>query len=95
MALDYWALARWGAHKYGFIPAKETTHLGGIHFSVTKCKFHPGNVGGKVIITLNGLDLYDIELGYVSRGSYEWVSVKTFEDIYCDQLVDILSRELE
>ena len=95
MALDWWALARWGAHKYGFIPAKKTTHRGGLHFTTSKCKFHPQNVSGKVIITLNRLDLYDIELGYVARRTYEWVSVKKYTDIYNDQLVDILSRELE
>ena len=36
-------------------------------------------------ITLNGLDLYDIEFGRVHGINY--TVKKTFDDIYCDQLI--------
>ena len=53
---------------------------------------------GKVIIKLNGMDLYDIEfwiVGVYDKEPYIYSKqVKEINDIYCDQLGQILKEEL-
>jgi len=41
-------------------------------------------------ITLNGLDLYDIEFGKIKR--YDYDVVNTVENVYCDQVKDIIEE---
>ncbi len=45
--------------------------------------------GGRVQITLNGLDLYDIEVFRVRKGQKN--IVKTVNDIYFDNLTEVLT----
>lgn len=80
-ALSPSALMSWGAKRL-------IGHNDGLQFQVNGLKHK-----GIVFIKLNGRDLYDIEIGRVRLG--EWISVNKKEDIYCDQLVEILDELIE
>lgn len=47
----------------------------------------------KIIIKLNGLDLYDIELGNYSSRKFEYKTKEIINNVYCDQLKEILESE--
>lgn len=57
----------------------------GLSFSF-KCKSKINYVK----ITLNGLDLYDVEMGKIRAGIYK--VIRKEEDIYCDMLVDLIEE---
>lgn len=42
----------------------------------------------KLIIRLNGLDLYDIEIGRMNRRTFEWVVEGQVANVYADQLAE-------
>jgi len=44
-----------------------------------------------LIITLNGNDLYDLE--FLAMKKYEVVSLKTVEDIFCENLREVFEAE--
>ncbi len=66
---------------------------GAHHFSHTynslKFWFQDCNKADVCRITLNGLDLYDIEFFKSKATEPEDTTVKTYENIYCDQLTDL------
>lgn len=62
----------------------------GLQFDVNGLVFK-----GKVIIKLNGMDLYDITFGRMNRKTYEFDVKETAEGVYCDQLVEILDHYIE
>ena len=81
--LDHMALFAWGfKNAFGLED--------GVQFDVNGLKFK-----GKVIIKLNGSDLYDITFGRMNRKTFEFDVKETAEDIYCDQLVEILDHYIE
>lgn len=64
---------------------------GGYNFVALKngVSFRIKNRGANFIkITLNSRDLYDVEIGRIFSGNYK--VVKTFEDVYFDQLYEVL-----
>jgi len=82
-AQDVWAMGAWAARNL----------VGGedhLKFDVNGHKFK-----GKVIITLNAMDLYDITFGKVNLKTFEFDVKKTAEGIYCDQLIEILDHYIE
>jgi hypothetical protein len=40
----------------------------------------------RLVIKVNGRDLYDIEIGRLHRRTREWIPEAQTRDIYCDQL---------
>ncbi|NQY08653.1 MAG: hypothetical protein HRT71_03960 [Flavobacteriales bacterium] len=76
---DKWALGAYGAHNYVALPETKE-YRGGLRFQVSG--FHHS---GFVMISLNWVDTY-----VISFLSYEGDVVEQYEDVYCDQLVDIL-----
>lgn len=82
-ALDHMALFAWG-FKNG-VGLED-----GVQFDVNGLKFK-----GKVIIKLNGMDLYDITFGRMNRKTFEFDVKHTAEGVYCDQLVEILDHYIE
>lgn len=50
--------------------------------------------GHFLTVTLNGRDLYDVVHTRKKRGKYEWVTVESKSDIYCDQLSDVIYHML-
>ena len=81
-------LDRWALGAYGMINAVGLDD--GIQFDVKGLKFK-----GKVIIKLNGMDLYDITFGRMNGKTFEFDVKHTSEGIYCDQLVEILDHYIE
>jgi hypothetical protein len=87
---DKWALASWGAKNFVTFDAGKDlnmAHEGGLKFKVKGSKFK-----GWVMIYLTPMDLYTIVLGRV-RG-VDWKVVKTIDNIYFDQLVEILNENI-
>jgi len=68
----------WGAHKF----------KGGSNYLIFKVQGF--KLKGQVKITLNSLDLYDIEF-INSKGKV----IKTVEGIYFDQLIETIDNEVE
>lgn len=104
-AIDPRALWAWGVKPKSFIALDETDkRLGGLQFDPSNC---PHLKRGRVHISLNGLDLYDITVYRWGRQkskfqlspnktSYDSVLkvVETFEGAYAEDLVRILDRIL-
>lgn len=63
------------------------TFENGIQFDVFGSIFK-----GRVLITLNPDDLYDIELGRINRKTLQWISVKKVTDIFVEDLVSTLDK---
>ena len=42
----------------------------------------------KILIKLNGRDLYEVEVGYVSRDAYQWIVVAQESDVHVEDLRD-------
>ena len=77
--LDKSALMAWGANSYCSL--SQTKHrVGGLSFKVNGLTHQ-----GWVTIELNWLDTYNVIFTNENRDV-----VKTFEDIYCDMLVNII-----
>lgn len=90
-ATDRAALMAWGARN--FVSMSEGTfeghgQLGGIMFMVNGLKFR-----GKVVIRLMASDTYTIETGRIYKG--EWKRSRLVDDIYCDNLVDVIDALIE
>ena len=49
---------------------------------------------GKVIIKVNGMDTYDVELWKVQLEPFDVQKLKEINDVYCDELGNVLKREL-
>ena len=81
--IDKWALGAWGARQ--FIATNDPP---GVQFLVNGRKFK-----GKVIITLNGKDLYDVEFGIIKMPN--WVSKHKEHDIYVEELVKVIDDYVE
>lgn len=82
-ALDGMAWYAWGA--------KNAMGLDdGIQFDVKGLEFK-----GKVIIKLNGSDLYDITFGRMNRKTFEFDVEHETKDIFCEDLVEILDHYIE
>lgn len=82
-ALDGMAWYAWGA--------KNAMGLDdGIQFDVKGLVFK-----GKVIIKLNGSDLYDITFGRMNRKTFKFDVEHETKDIFCEQLVEILDHYIE
>ena len=43
------------------------------------------------MITLNGLDLYDVKFIKINRKTFVWKTIETFNDVYNDMLQSIFS----
>jgi hypothetical protein len=82
-SLDKWALGAWGAQDF-----VSTNNPSSLQFRVNGAKFK-----GKVVIHLNGKDLYDIDFG-VGK-DLKWVSKHKEHDIYAEDLVKILDDYIE
>jgi hypothetical protein len=77
--IDFWALGAYGACNYVNIP-QSNDYYGGVVFKVNGF-----NHKGWVSIRLTFSDLY--EINFIVEGGKV---IKTTEDVYCDQLVNIL-----
>lgn len=86
---DKMALIAWGANQYGALP-ETNTHLGGIEFKIRTPLYQRGV---RVQVLLNGCDLYDIRVLKVS--TKEVKEIEKIEDIYCDQLVEVIDSMIE
>lgn len=91
--LDPMALPSWGARDFVGLPAGHAligipgNHLGGVMFMVRGRK--PGMArGGKIIILLNGRDLYDVIAGNVSGGA--WKVIDEVNDVFFDMLPKVI-----
>ncbi len=51
-----------------------------------------GRVLRKLIIRLNGADLYDIEIGRMNRRTLDWIVEGQVHDLYADQLAEAAIR---
>lgn len=80
-AIDKWALDSWGAKK--FVSSKD-----GIQFDVRGPKFR-----GRVVITLDKLsDTYAVDFGNVRK--LEWVSKKLLQNVFAEDLVNVLDQQI-
>jgi len=92
-AMDPMALPSWGAKDFVGLPAGHAligipgNHLGGVMFMVRGTKPGMGR-GGKIIILLNGRDLYDVIAGNASGGA--WKVIGEVNDVYFDQLLQAI-----
>lgn len=79
-AFDRFALPAWGAKDFVAL-----SNEGGIRFKTSGlCKW-------KGFVTVkydHGSDLYNLEFGRVRK--YEYKVDKTYEGVYCDQLVELI-----
>jgi len=83
LAQDPWAMGAYGARNL----------VGGedrLQFDVSGRTFK-----GKVIITLNAMDLYDITFGRMNRKTFEFDVKTTAEGVYFDQLIGVLDHQIE
>lgn len=81
----------WGARQYAALPEQkigEKLQLGGLQFRVSGYKHK-----GLVIVRLMANDTYKVEIGNVVKGS--WKAKKTFDEVYCDQLTEIIDDSVE
>ncbi|GAA1961678.1 hypothetical protein [Amycolatopsis minnesotensis] len=46
----------------------------------------------KIIVKLNGSDLYEVEVGYLQLPSYEWNVIEQVSDVYADSLPEVVRR---
>lgn len=95
MALGTIDLMAWGAKNFQSFSEKffkeDLSHLGGLFFKVNALLHKQ-----KVMIRLQGNDLYHVEIGNIRNGV--WVKKKNSEtktDIYCDDLIDIIDAMVE
>ena len=95
-AMNRLALPSWGARDFvsfdGFreiAPGNRIGGLGGVQFKVRGTK--PGmNRGAKIIIGLNGRDLYDVVAGRVAGAEFKVLDQAS--DVFFDSLVDVIDR---
>lgn len=74
-----------GGMVLGACGAREYLDLGnGLRF-----RFGGGNPNRKCSVTLNALDLYDIEVGHIKR-DLSWVVDNTMTSVYADQLPEVI-----
>lgn len=87
-ASDRWALSAYGAREFVILSQDDKIN-GGVMFRVNGI-----NVKGKVRIELKYNDTYTIKFYKIRRKKGEYVPtvtlLKEFDDVYCDQLVQIL-----
>lgn len=83
-AIDFFALARYGANGYVFLDCNDKRR-GGLQF---KCSGSKIKRGGRVMIELTSMDLYKITLGRVSK--HEFKQLKQIDDVYAENLIDVL-----
>jgi hypothetical protein len=81
--LDKWAFGAWGAREFITL-----SNPPGLQFRVNGAKFQ-----GKVIITLNGKDLYDIQFGLSVKATF--IIKHKEHDIYAEDLVRIIDEYVE
>lgn len=48
----------------------------------------------KIVIKVNGLDLYDVEFGNFTMSKLEYKTVSKVENIYADQLKSLIEQKL-
>lgn len=85
-AFDRMALAAWGANT--FIALNETARIrGGVEF---RCSGSKVRRGGKVVIELNGSDLYDVTLYRISGVNVKVLGEK--KGVFFDELVTALDE---
>ena len=63
-------------------------NFGGVFFQVSGLLFK-----GKVMVKLAYNDTYTVEFGTLRKG--EWKAKKVIEDVYCDQLGEIIDDNVE
>jgi len=84
---DRSALMAWGAKKF-------VVQTNGVMFQVNGLKFK-----GHVIVTLTPADTYTVELGKMNlrRNAKNpgWNTVAKIEDVYCDNLMEIIDGAIE
>lgn len=92
--MDLWA---WGARGFStfderyFQQDEKQWHLGGLFFQVNGLLHKQ-----KVMIRLQGNDLYHVEIGNIVKG--EWKkrkNSKTVSDVYFDMLIDVIDELVE
>ena len=88
-AQDKMALWAWGANEYIALPEDDDS-FGGLQFKIKTPKYKRGV---KVRITLNGSDLYDIEVIRVSGAKVKVLD--TANDVYADMLIEVLDELIE
>lgn len=87
-AIDPWALPSWAARQFTCSgPCEE--HRGNLSFRVT---ITAPNTRHYISITLNGRDTYDVERIKIKRGSYERLIEGRTENVYFDQLVEVIDN---
>ncbi len=79
--LGGWIMMSWGANSF----------VGGNNF--LQFKVQGFLLKGFVKITLNGMDLYDIQFIKVKKGVPE--VLKEVNDVYFDEMVDVIDRHVE
>tara|TARA_Y100000004_G_C8825336_1_gene373761 strand:+ start:115 stop:462 length:348 start_codon:yes stop_codon:yes gene_type:complete len=96
LTLDPYALMAYGASKFVALSkehAKDLAALGGLKFKVNGLK-HKGHV----IISLMGNDTYTVrtcKITLTGKNAGRVVFKEEAEDVYADQLIDILDRFVE
>lgn len=93
MAMDYWALGRFGANSYTgsgaggnvVIEEKEYPHEGYLGFKCSGSKLKRG----RVIVALNGKDLYDVYSYTVQKCQTKLR--EEVQDVYVEDLVTVLA----
>lgn len=86
---DRMALMAWGASEYIALPENDKS-LGGLQFKIRTPKYKRGV---RVKITLNGSDLYDIEIIRVSGANVKVLD--TANDVYADMLIEVLDELID
>ncbi|MEB6550172.1 hypothetical protein MXL46_13840 [Heyndrickxia sporothermodurans] len=81
--LDKFALMAWGTSEFVALQ-------NGVQFKIRTPLYKRG---GRVKITLNSMDTYDIEVFKIVKS--EIITLKKSNDIYCDQLVEVLDSLIE
>ena len=90
-AIDFWAMGAWGTRNK--VSLNETDkRLGGFQFDI-KC---PKVKNGRVLIELNGLDLYNVTVYRKTRKKVDGIFmphmpvVKEVENLYAEDLVRVI-----
>lgn len=91
--MDKDALFAWGATEFVGLAeshSEQKKHYGGLQFRIRTPKYKRGV---RVIITLNGLDTYDIQVVRIAGASVRVLD--NADGVYADMLVDVLDELID
>jgi len=85
-AADFWCLARCG-YRQPQAESPNGTHCGQLTFRVT---ITSNSTKHYITVALMPNDTYTVERIKIKRGTYERIVEGSHDNVYCDQLVDII-----